>query len=90
MDKVQHTSAKRSSAAENDVRVQTFPQVHIYAIDRVNHNLVNACVFQADDLWVEKNLWCTESLGSQLTKARVNSTPRCTWSEAYHDSISIG
>jgi hypothetical protein len=79
MSQVQHTRAKRGSPAENDVGVQTFPQVHIYAIDRVNHNLVNARVFQADDLWVEKDLWCAESLGSQLTTAQVNSTRRCTF-----------
>ena len=90
MGQVQHTSAKRSPPAENDIGVQTFPQVHIYAIDRVNHNLVDACVFQANDLWVEKDLWCAESLGSQLVTAQVNSTQCHTWLEAYQDSISIG
>jgi len=75
MSQVQPTSTKRGPAAENDVRVQTFPQVHIYAIDRVDHNLVNASIFQADNLGVEEDLWCTEPLGSQLVVAHVNRNP---------------
>ena len=75
MSQVQPTSTKRGSAAENDVGVQTFPQVHIYAIDRVDHNLVNASIFQADNLGVEKDLWSTEPLRSQLVGAHVNRNP---------------
>ena len=60
------TSAKCATTTEDDVREETLPQVEVDTVDRVYDNLVYTCVFLTDQLGVEQDLRCTETLWPKL------------------------
>lgn len=55
-----------SATTENDIPVQGLAQVEVSATNRIDNDLVNARVFEAYDLRVEKDLWGAKSLGTNL------------------------
>lgn len=60
------TFDERSTSAEDDVAKETLPQVEIGAVDRVDHDLVDARVLEADNLGVEQQLGRAMSFRAEL------------------------
>lgn len=59
------------SSAEHDVAEQAFTQVEVCAVDRVDHDLVHARVFESDELGREKQLGGAVSLGAEPDQVAV-------------------
>ena len=66
MASVIFTSAKRAPTAEDDVGEQALPQVEVYAVDGVHHDLVNTSIFLTYKFWVEEDFGGPEPLWTQL------------------------
>jgi len=67
---VRRTLDERPSTAEHDVAEERLAQVEVGAVDRVDDDLVHACVLEADDLGVEQELGCAMPFGAELRVGR--------------------
>lgn len=66
----------RGAARENNVAEQRLAQVEIGAVYGVDNDLVHARVLEPDDLWVEKDFWGAETLGSDLCSSVLAGQPK--------------
>lgn len=55
-----------AAAGQHNVGVQVLAQVEVCPVDGVDDDLVHAGVLEADDFWVEEDLWRAEALCADL------------------------
>jgi hypothetical protein len=60
---------QRRAPREHNVAIEGLAEVHVGAVDRLDHNLVHPGVFQPDDLGIEQDLRRPKPFGADLTKS---------------------
>lgn len=60
------TFDERSASAEDDIAKEALPQIKIGAVDRIDDDLVDARVLEADNLGVEQQLGRAMSFRAEL------------------------